>query len=131
MPLNRSANIGAAIGGIFFLLGVVASILFGETHKYWAFGVFSFGCFIAGLGTSFITPSFFNAATARSTLPSAVVIGQIGLINNFLIFCGKWVIAWTAEFTSLAVALLIPGLLVLSIPLFSKALLSGSDQSQP
>ena len=131
MPLNRSANIGAAIGGIFFLLGVVVSIAFGETHKYWAFGVFSFGCFVAGLGTSFITPSFFNAATARSTLPSAVVIGQIGLINNFLIFCGKWVIAWTAEFTSLAVALLIPGLLVLSIPLFSKALLSGSAQSQP
>ena len=131
MPLNRSANVGAAIGGIFFLLGVVVSIAFGETHKYWAFGVFSFGCFVAGLGTSFITPSFFNAATARSALPSAVVIGQIGLINNFLIFCGKWVIAWTAEFTSLAVALLIPGLLVLSIPLFSKALLSGSAQSQP
>jgi MFS family permease len=131
MPLNKSANIGAAIGGTFFLLGIAASILIGETHKYWAFGIFSFGCLIAGIGTSFITPSFFNAATARSALPSAVVIGQVGLINNFLIFTGKWVIAWTAEFTSLAVALLIPGLMVLSIPLFSKALLSGSAQSKP
>jgi len=52
--------------------------------------------FVAGLGTSFITPSFFNAASARSSLPSSVVIGQVGLINNFLIFGGKWVIAWTA-----------------------------------
>jgi len=131
MPLNKSANIGAAIGGTFFLLGVIVSIMIGETHKYWAFGIFSLGCLIAGIGTSFITPSFFNAATARSVLPSAVVIGQVGLINNFLIFTGKWVIAWTAEFTSLAVALLIPGLMVLSIPLFSKALLSGSAQSKP
>jgi len=131
MPLNRSANIGAAIGGTFFLIGVVASILFGETHKYWALGIFSLGCLIAGLGTSFISPSFFNAASARSSLPSAVVIGQIGLVNIFLVFTGKWVIAWTAEFSSLAVALLIPGLLVLLIPLFSKALLSVSGQSKP
>jgi MFS family permease len=130
MPVNRAANIGAVTGGTFFLIGVLASILFGDTHKYWAFGLFSFGCLVAGLGTSFITPSFFNAASARSAFPSAVVIGQIGLINNFLIFGGKWVIAWTAQFTSLAVALLIPAVMALSTPLFSKALLSGNAKGQ-
>jgi MFS family permease len=130
MPINRAANIGAVTGGTFFLIGVLASILFGDTHKYWAFGLFSFGCLVAGLGTSFITPSFFNAASARSAFPSAVVIGQIGLINNFLIFGGKWVIAWTAQFTSLAVALLIPAVMALSTPLFSKALLSGNAKGQ-
>jgi MFS family permease len=130
MPINRAANIGAVVGGTFFLIGVLASILFGETHQYWAFGIFSFGCLVAGLGTSFITPSFFNAASARSEFPSAVVIGQIGLINNFLIFGGKWVIAWTAQFTSLAVALLIPAVMALSVPLFSKALLSGNAKGQ-
>jgi MFS family permease len=131
MPIDKAANIGAVIGGSFFLFGVIASIFFGDSHKYWAFAIFSLGCFVAGLGTSIITPSFFNAAAARSLLPSAVVIGQVGLINNFLIFGGKWVIAWTAQFTSLAIALLIPALMVLSIPLFSKALLSGSAQSKP
>jgi MFS family permease len=130
MPINRAANIGAITGGTFFLIGVTASILFGDTHKYWAFGLFSLGCFVAGLGTSFITPSFFNAASARSSLPSSVVIGQVGLINNFLIFGGKWVIAWTAQFTSLAVALLIPALLALSLPLFTKALLSGNSKGE-
>jgi hypothetical protein len=130
MPINRAANIGAVTGGTFFLIGVLASILFGDTHKYWAFGLFSFGCLVAGLGTSFITPSFFNAASARSAFPSAVVIGQIGLINNFLIFGSKWVIAWTAQFTSLAVALLIPAVMALSTPLFSKALLSGNAKGQ-
>jgi MFS family permease len=130
MPINRAANIGAITGGTFFLIGVMASIFFGETHKYWAFAIFSVGCFVAGLGTSFITPSFFNAASARSSLPSSVVIGQVGLINNFLIFGGKWVIAWTAQFTSLAVALLIPALMALSIPFFTKALLSGETKGQ-
>jgi MFS family permease len=130
MPINRAANIGAVTGGTFFLIGIAASILFGDTHKYWAFAIFSLGCFVAGLGTSFITPSFFNAASSRSSLPSSVVIGQVGLINNFLIFGGKWVIAWTAQFTSLAVALLIPALMALSIPFFSKALLSGDSKGQ-
>jgi len=128
MPISRAANIGAITGGSFFLLGVIASMLFGDNHKYWALGLFSLGCFLAGLGTSFITPSFFNAASTRSPFPSAVVIGQVGLINNFLIFGGKWVIAWTAQFTSLAVALLIPAIMALSIPLFTKALLSGNVQ---
>ena len=130
MPINRAASLGAITGGSFFLLGVIASIAFGDTHKYLAFGIFSFGCFVAGLGTSFITPSFFNAAAARSPLPNSVVIGQIGLINNFLIFCGKWVIAWTAQFTSLAVALLIPALMALSVAFFSKALLSGNAKGE-
>jgi hypothetical protein len=92
--------------------------------------MFSIGCLVAGIGISFITPSFFNAASARSEFPSAVVIGQIGLVNNFLIFGGKWVIAWTAQFTSLAVALLIPAIMVLSVPLFTKALLSGNAKGQ-
>ncbi len=130
MPVNKAANIGSVVGGTFFLIGILASILFGDTHQYWAFGIFSFGCLIAGLGTSFITPSFFNAASARSAFPSAVVIGQIGLINNFLIFGGKWVIAWTAQFTSLAVALLIPAIMAICVPFFTKALLSGNAKGQ-
>ncbi len=130
VPINQAANIGSVVGGTFFLIGILASILFGDTHQYWAFGIFSFGCLMAGLGTSFVTPSFFNAASARSPYPSAVVIGQIGLINNFLIFGGKWVIAWTAQFTSLAVALMIPAIMALSVPLFTNALLSGNAKGQ-
>jgi hypothetical protein len=130
MPINRAANIGAVTGGTLFLIGIAASIFFGETHKYWGFALFSLGSLVAGLGTSFITPSFFNAASSRSTLPNSVVIGQVGLINNSLIFVAKWVIAWTAQFTSLAVALLIPALMALSIPLFSKALLSEETKGQ-
>ena len=130
LPINKATNIGSVTGGIFFIIGILASLIIGDTHPNIAFTLFTLGCFIGGLGTSFVTPSFFNAASARSPLPSSVVIGQIGLINNFLIFGGKWVVAWTAQFTSLAVALLIPGLMALSVPLFSKALLSGNAKGE-
>jgi MFS family permease len=130
MPINKAANIGAVTGGTFFLIGITASIFFGDTHKYWAFAIFSLGCLVAGLGTSFITPSFFNAASARSALPSSVVIGQVSLVNNFFIFGGKWVVAWTAQFTSLAIALLIPALMALSLPFFTKALLTVNAKGE-
>jgi len=107
------------------MAGVLISIAFRDTHPYTAFIIFSLCSFVGGLGTSFVVPSFFNAATARSALPSSVVIGHIGLINNFLLFSGKWIFAWTAQFTSLAVALLIPAIMAISIPLFSRALVSG------
>lgn len=125
MPINKAANYGSVIGGAVFMAGVLISIAFRDTHPYTAFIIFSLCSFIGGLGTSFVVPSFFNAATARSALPSAVVIGHIGLINNFLLFSGKWIFAWTAQFTSLAVALLIPAIMAISIPLFSRALVSG------
>jgi MFS family permease len=128
MPINKAANYGSVIGGAVFMAGVLISIAIRDSHPYIAFIIFSLCSFIGGLGTSFVVPSFFNAATLRSALPSAVVIGHIGLINNFLIFSGKWVVAWTAQFTSLAVALLIPGIMAISVPLFSRALVSGKSE---
>lgn len=125
LPVNKAANIGSMIGGAIFIVGILISISIGHDHPYIAFTVFSICAVIAGLGTSFVVPSFFNAATARSALPSAVVIGHIGLINNLLLFSGKWIVAWTAQFSSLAVALLIPGVMAISVPLFSRALVTG------
>jgi MFS family permease len=129
LPINRAANYGSVAGGAIFIVGVLISIGIGKTHPYLAFIIFSVCSVIGGLGTSFVVPSFFNAATARSALPSAVVIGHIGLINNLLLFSGKWIVAWTAQFTSLAVALLIPGVMAISVPLFSRALVTEREKN--
>jgi len=128
LPVNKAANYGSVIGGAIFMVGVLISIRFGDSHPYIAFTIFSICSVIGGLGTSFVVPSFFNAATMRSALPSSVVIGHIGLINNLLLFSGKWIVAWTAQFTSLAVALLIPGIMAISVPVFSRALVSGKSE---
>jgi hypothetical protein len=61
-----------------------------------------------------------NAANTRSKFPSSVVIGQIGVINILLVFVLRWVIAWTAQATSLTLALLIPAVMLLTVPYFAK-----------
>ena len=64
--------------------------------------------------------SVMNAANTRSKFPSSVVIGQIGVINILLIFILRWVVAWTAQATSLSIALLIPAIMLLTVPYFAK-----------
>jgi hypothetical protein len=61
-----------------------------------------------------------NAANTRSKFPSSVVLGQIGVINIAFVFVMRWIIAWTAQATSLSIALLIPAVMLLLVPYFSK-----------
>lgn len=129
LPINKAANYGSVIGGSTFIMGILISILIGRDHPIIALAIFAICSVIGGLGTSFVVPSFFNAATQRSSLPSAVVIGHIGLVNNVLLFSGKWIVAWTAQFTSLAIALLIPGVMAISVPLFSRSLVSRNTEN--
>jgi cobalamin biosynthesis protein CobD/CbiB len=63
-----------------------------------------------------------NAANTRSKNPSSVVVGQIGVITIVLAFVLRWVIAWTAEITSLTIGLAIPALMLLTVPFFTKVL---------
>jgi hypothetical protein len=65
-----------------------------------------------------------TAANARSKHPASVVIGHVGVANIILAFILKWVVAWTAQATSLTIGLLIPGILLLTVPFFAKALKS-------
>jgi hypothetical protein len=129
LPINKAANYGSVIGGSTFIMGILISILIGRDHPIIALAIFAICSVIGGLGTSFVVPSFFNAATQRSSLPSAVVIGHIGLVNNVVLFSGKWIVAWTARFTSLAIALLIPGVMAISVPLFSRSLVSRNTEN--
>jgi hypothetical protein len=61
-----------------------------------------------------------NLANIRSSSPSSVVIGQMGVVNNIVVFIMRLVIAWTAQAVSLSFALLIPAFLLLIVPFFSK-----------
>jgi hypothetical protein len=61
-----------------------------------------------------------NAANTRSKFPSSVVLGQIGVINIAFVFVMRWIIAWTAQATTLSIALCIPALLLLVVPFFAK-----------
>jgi len=108
------------LSGLSFIAGIIAVTLVGTSNKTLVIIILSISFTFAGLGSSFLGPSVMNAANTRSKFPSSVVIGQIGVINIILVFVVRWVIAWTAQATSLTIALIIPALMLLSVPYFAK-----------
>jgi MFS family permease len=108
------------LSGLSFIAGIVAVSLVGTSNKTLVIVILSISFTVAGLGSSFLGPSVMNAANTRSKFPSSVVIGQIGVINIMLIFIVRWVVAWTAQVTSLSIALLIPAVMLLTVPYFAK-----------
>ena len=118
--MQRLIQVASLISGISFLMGIAAVSALGTGNKTLTIIILSVSFSIAGIGSSFLGPSMMNAANSRSRFPASVVIGQIGVINICLIFVMRWVIAWTAEATSLSIALCIPAFMLLLVPYFSK-----------
>jgi hypothetical protein len=112
----------SVFGGGGFLLFLAITVQIPAEHKSIALATTCIAFAFAGVGSSVITPAFFAAANRRSSLPSAVVIGQMGVVNVSSVFVVKAVVAWTAQFTdSLAIALTIPGLMLISAAIFARA----------
>ena len=118
--MQRLTQVASLISGISFLIGIAAVSAVGTGNKTLTIIILSVSFSIAGIGSSFLGPTMMNAANSRSRFPASVVIGQIGVINICLIFVMRWVIAWTAEATSLSIALCIPAFMLLLVPYFSK-----------
>jgi len=120
--VQRMIRFLALFGGGGFLLFLAITVQIPAHHKNIALTTTCIAFAFAGIGSSVITPSFFAAANQRSPLPSAVVIGQLGVVNVFSIFFIKAVVAWTAQFTgSLAIALTIPALMLMTASYFARA----------
>ncbi|MCX6435250.1 MAG: MFS transporter [Actinobacteria bacterium] len=110
---GRFAQKSVLFGGGFSVASILIAVRVAETMPTFGFAIYALGTFIAGLSSSFLTPAFMIAGIGRSKAPSAVIIGQLGVINTLLIFFCKAIIAWTAQLTSISIALLIPGLLLM------------------
>jgi MFS family permease len=118
--MQRLSKVASITSGASFLVGIAAVSLVGNKSQTLTIIILSISFALAGIGSSFLGPGMMNAANSRSRFPASVVIGQIGVINICLIFVTRWVIAWTAEATSLSIALCIPGLMLLLVPYYSK-----------
>jgi len=118
--IHELAVKASLVSGLSFIAGILGVTVTGTSNKTLVIVILSISFTIAGLGSSFLGPSVMNAANARSKFPSSVVIGQIGVINISLVFVVRWVIAWTAQATSLTFALLIPAVMLLTVPYFAK-----------
>ena len=126
-PLHLWVKRAALLAGIGFGICIITATHLPATLKWWSYGLFVLAFFFAGLGSSFLGPSFFAAANRRSSLPSAVVVGQFGVVNNVLLFGIKWIVAWTIQFTgSIALAMMIPTAMMLATVFFVDSLKEDS-----
>jgi len=126
-PLHLWVKRAALLAGIGFGVCIIVATHLPASMKWWSYSLFLIGFFIGGLGSSFLGPSFFAAATRRSKLPNAIVVGQFGVVNNVLIFVVKWIVAWTIQFTgSIALAMMIPTVMILFSVFFVQVLKEDS-----
>jgi MFS family permease len=116
--IKRCVIIG---GGVFFISDILG-LLLTDSHQLLGFSIVVIGSFFGGLGASFLAPTIMNAGNLRSKSPGSVVIGQLSAINVVFILFGKSVIAWTAQATSVGIALLLPTVMLMMVAFFAKSL---------
>lgn len=119
--VDRTIRLFALVGGGGFLTFLTIAVQIPAEHKAAAFVATCIAFAFAGIGSSLMAPTFYTAGNQRSALPSAVVVGQMGVINMIAVFLLKAAIAWTAQFTgSLAIALAIPALMLMATAFFAR-----------
>ncbi len=105
-------------GGGFILFTQLSWFLAGKgSNLALSFEVLAF--LFAGVGTSFMSPLFTTIANRRSSLKPSEVVSQLNLSNTIIIFFGKMVFAWIVQLTSITIALLLPGLLLMAVARFA------------
>ena len=127
-PIDVLVKRAALLAGFGFGSLIIVATVLPVSLKWWSYGLFILAFAIAGLGSSFAGPAFFAAANRRSSQPSAVVVGQFGVVNNVLLFGVKWIVAWTIQFTgSIALAMMIPTVMMLATIFFVNSLRENSQ----
>jgi len=120
--LHHTVRFLALVGGFGFLVFLAIAVHIPASHKHLALAATCIAFIFAGAGSSLMAPTFYTAGNRRSSLPSAVVVGQMGVVNNMAVFILKACVAWTAQFTgSLAIALTIPAAMLISAAFFARA----------
>jgi MFS family permease len=109
------------LGGATFIASVTLGARLSNTSPVAGFSMVAAGSFIGGLGASFLAPTFMHAANRRSKAPGSVVVGQLGAFSTVFVLLIKPVIAWTAQATSIAVALVIPSLMLIAVSFLATA----------
>jgi MFS family permease len=108
-------RIGPLVGGSGFVIFIIIGTWISHNHKWLGFSVVLLSFSFAGLGCSHLAPTFFGIAGRSSSLPGSVVIAQLGLVNTILVFLIKIMLSWVAQATSVMVALLIPGIMLILV----------------
>jgi MFS family permease len=107
------------LGGVGFAVCISLGTWLSETNRILGFIVALVGFALAGFGSSILAPTIFAISFRKTSLPSSVVVAQLGLTQTIATFIAKVIIAWVAQATSVTVALMIPALMLLATAKFA------------
>ncbi len=122
VPLHQLVKIFPIVGGVSFIITINLGLFIGKSHPMVGFPIVVVGTFIAGLGLSFLAPTFVDASNRLSAAPGGIVLGQLSLANTFVIFFLKSNVAWIAQIAPISIALIFPGLLLIAVGFTSKTI---------
>ena len=111
---------GGLVGGGSLILALFSSTYLVDSNKNLAVIIAFTGFFLAGLGSSAMSPLFFSIAGRLSNGNNAVAVAQLSFINTLIIFIVKTVLAWVVQLTSITVALGITAVAMMSLIYFGK-----------
>ena len=107
------------LGGVGFAVCISLGTWLSGSNRILGFVVALVGFALAGFGSSILAPTIFAISFRETSLPSSVVVAQLGLTQTIATFLAKVVISWVAQVTSVTIALMIPALMLLATAKFS------------
>jgi MFS family permease len=125
--LHQLARVLTLVAGIGFVTTISIATHLPAEAIWTSYGLFLLAFALAGIGSSILGPTFTAAANRRSPNPSAVVVGQLGVANNVITTVLKWLVAGVIGATgSIALAMMIPGVLMIIAAFFTPVIKEGS-----
>jgi MFS family permease len=107
------------LGGVGFAVCISLGTWLSGSNRILGFVVALVGFALAGFGSSILAPTIFAISFRKTSLPSSVVVDQLGLTQTIATFLAKVVISWVAQATSVTIALMIPALMLLATTKFA------------
>jgi MFS family permease len=102
------------VGGLGFILLEQLGIHLAASHRTLGYLISILAFTSAGVGCSFLMPSFYAISTQMSSKPGSIIIAQMTFLNTVLVFIFKLVISWVAGRYSIGTAMLIPAAMLAS-----------------
>lgn len=113
-------RVAGSVGGGGFILLLLISTAIHESNKTISYFLNFAAFLIGGLGSSFLAPIFFAIAGRLSNGQNSIAVGRLSFINTLLIFNSKFILAWVVQLSSITVALIVAGSLMLMLLHFGK-----------
>ena len=108
------------VGGGGFILMLLLSTAMLETNKGIAYALSFLGFLVAGLGSSFLVPIYYSIAGRLANGNNSLAVAQLSFVNTVLIFNSKFILAWIVQITTITVALIAAGVLMMLLFHFGK-----------